>query len=95
MKKLYVGGLSYDVTKEELEKIFSEHGTVSDAIIITDRDTNRSKGFGFVEMENSDEADNAIKELDGKSIQGRNIRVNEARPKTNRSGGNRYQKRRN
>ena len=98
MKKLYVGSLSYSVTKDELEKIFSEYGSVSDAVVISDRDTGRSKGFGFVEMENSSEADTAIKELDGKSIQGRNIRVNEARPKTNRSsgGGNgRNQRRRN
>ena len=87
MKKLYVGSLSYNVTKDELEKIFSEYGSVSDAVVISDRDTGRSKGFGFVEMENSSEADMAIKELDGKSIQGRNIRVNEARPKTNRSSG--------
>ena len=100
MKKLYVGSLSYDITKEELEKIFAEYGSVSDAIIITDRDTGRPKGFGFVEMENSAEADTAIKELDGKSIQGRNIKVNEARPKTNNrsgggGGGGRHQRRRN
>ena len=87
MKKLYVGNLSYDMTKSELEKIFSEYGAVSDAVIISDRDTGRPKGFGFVEMENSSEADKAIKELDGKSIQDRNIKVNEARPKTNRFGG--------
>ena len=89
MKKLYIGGLSYNVTKDELEKVFSEYGSVSDVIIVSDKYTGRSKGFGFVEMENSSEADKAVKELDGKSIQGRNIRVNEARPKTNRSGGDR------
>ena len=93
MKKLYIGGLSYNVTKDELEKIFSEYGSVSDAIIISDKYTGRSKGFGFVEMENSSEADKAIKELDGKSIQGRSIRVNEARPKTNYSDGGRNQRR--
>ena len=87
MKKLYVGNLSYDVTKEELEKIFSEYGSVSDAIIISDRDSGRPKGFGFVEMEDSSEADKAIKELDGKTINDRNIRVNEARPKTSHPRG--------
>ena len=74
MKKLYVGNLAYGVTKQELENIFSEYGSVSEAILIEDRDTGRSKGFGFVEMENSSEADNAVKELDGKAVQGRNIK---------------------
>ena len=90
MKKLYIGNLPYDMNQEGLEKHFSEYGTVSSAVVITDRDTGRSKGFGFVEMENSDEADKAVKEMDGKDLQGRNIRVNEARPKTNnrfREGG--------
>lgn len=87
MKKLYVGNLSYKVTKNDLEKLFSEYGSVSEAVLIEEKDTGRSKGFGFVEMENSSEADNAIKELDGKPIQGRNIKVNEARPKTHNSRG--------
>ena len=85
MKKIYVGNLAYGVTKDDLKKTFSEYGSVSEAILIEDRDTGRSKGFGFVEMENSSEADKAIKELDGKAIQGRNIKVNEARPKARRS----------
>ena len=89
MKKLYVGNLSYSVTKNDLEKIFSEYGSVSEAILIEDRNTGRSKGFGFIEMENPSEADNAVKELDGKSIQGRNIKVNEAQPRAPRSK-NRY-----
>ena len=89
MKKLYVGNLSYSVTKNDLEKIFSEYGSVSEAILIEDRSTGRSKGFGFIEMENPSEADNAVKELDGKSIQGRNIKVNEAQPRAPRSK-NRY-----
>ena len=84
MKKLYVGNLSYSVTKEDLEKIFSEYGKVSEAILIEDRSTGRSKGFGFVEMEDSASADQAIKALDGKDIQGRNIRVNPAQPKTSK-----------
>jgi len=90
MKKIYVGNLSYGVTKDELKKMFSEYGSVSDAILIEDRDTGRSKGFGFVEMENLSEADKAIKELDGKSVQGRNIRVNEAQPKKTRRSKDRY-----
>ena len=97
MKKLYVGNLPYEMHQEELEKLFSEYGAISSAIIITDRDTGRSKGFGFVEMEVSEEADRAIKELEGKEVQGKSIRVNEARPKVNnrfRGGGGRDRKRR-
>ena len=92
MKKLYVGNLSYDMRQEDLEKHFGEYGAVSSAVVITDRDTGRSKGFGFVEMENSEEADKAIAALDGKEIEGRSIRVNEAQPKANnrsRDGGGR------
>ena len=81
MKKIYIGNLSYSVTQEELEKVFSEYGSVSSSVVISDKFTGRSKGFGFIEMENSDEAEKAIQELDGKSIQGRNIRVNEAQPR--------------
>ena len=81
MKKLYIGNLSYDVTQDEFEKIFSGYNSVSSAVIVSDKFTGRAKGFGFVEMENSSEADKAIEELDGKSIHGRSIRVNEARPK--------------
>ena len=90
MKKLYVGNLPYDMNNEDLGKHFEEYGTVSSAVVITDRDTGRSKGFGFVEMENPDEADKAIAAMDGKEMNGRSIRVNEARPKTNnrfRDGG--------
>ena len=95
MKKLYVGNLSYSVTKGELEKIFSEHGKVLEAILIEDRNTGRSKGFGFVEMEDSSSADKAIKELDGKDIQGRNIRVNPAQPRKTKTfnSGRPFQKR--
>ncbi len=81
---IYVGNLSYNMTDEDLEKMFQEFGTVSEAKIITDRDTGRSKGFGFVEMPNQAEGDEAIKELDGKEIDGRNIKVNVAKPKEDR-----------
>lgn len=84
MKKLYVGNLPYSVTKEDLKEMFSEYGSVSETFLIEDRAAGRSKGFGFVEMEDDSEADKAIKEMDGKSIQGRNIRVNEAQPRGER-----------
>jgi cold-inducible RNA-binding protein len=81
---IYVGNLSYNMTDEDLEKMFQEFGTVSESKIITDRDTGRSKGFGFVEMPNQAEGDEAIKELDGKEIDGRSIKVNVAKPKEDR-----------
>lgn len=87
MKKLYVGNLSYSVTKEDLKEMFSEYKSITETFLIEDRATGRSKGFGFVEIEDSSEADKAIKEMDGKSIQGRNIRVNEAQPRTDKGGG--------
>ena len=79
---IYVGNLSYQLTEEQLRAAFEAHGEVSSAKIIIDRDTGRSKGFGFVEMPVSEEAEEAIKALDGQSIDGRPIRVNEARPRT-------------
>ena len=79
MKKLYVGNLSYNLTKEELAEIFAKFGTVESAIIIPDRETGRSKGFGFVEMDDEG-AEKAIKELDGTELDGRTVKVNEARP---------------
>ncbi|OHD63690.1 MAG: RNA-binding protein [Spirochaetes bacterium RBG_13_51_14] len=82
--KIYIGNLSYGVTDSDLEKLFTEFGTVSESKIITDRDTGRSKGFGFVEMANQSEGEEAIKQLDGKEIDGRNIKVNVARPKEDR-----------
>jgi len=81
---IYVGNLSYGVTDKDLEKLFAEFGTVSDSKIITDRDSGRSKGFGFVEMANQSEGEEAIKQLNGKEIDGRNIKVNVAKPKTDR-----------
>lgn len=81
---IYVGNLAYTVNDSELEEIFAEFGPVSNAKVITDRDTGRSKGFGFVEMENQNEAEEAIKQLNGKEIGGREIKVNEARPREER-----------
>ncbi|BBL76808.1 RNA recognition motif domain-containing protein [Methylomagnum ishizawai] len=86
-KKLYVGNLSYSVDNRELESLFAAHGSVASANVITDRDTGRSKGFGFVEMGNDQEAKMAISALHGKDIDGRSLTVNEARPREERSGG--------
>ena len=85
-KKLYVGNLGYNVDKSDLEKMFAAHGTVASAQVITDRETGRSKGFGFVEMGTDQEAQAAIAALAGKSLDGRNLTVNEARPQEGRSG---------
>jgi cold-inducible RNA-binding protein len=85
-KKLYVGNLSYSVDNNELEGMFAAHGTVQSANIITDRDTGRSKGFGFVEMANDTQAQAAIDALHGKEIGGRSLTVNEARPREDRGG---------
>ena len=81
---IYVGNLSYDLTEKELEELFAEFGPVSAARIIRDRTTGRSKGFGFVEMDNKAEAEEAIKKLDGKEMNGRPLKVNEARPREER-----------
>ena len=86
-KKLYVGNLSYSVDSSELEKMFSAHGTVASAQIISDRETGRSKGFGFVEMNSDAEAQAAIAALNGQEYQGRTLTVNEARPREERPGG--------
>jgi RNA recognition motif-containing protein len=86
-KKLYVGNLSYQVDSSALEQLFSAHGTVESAQIITDRDTGQSKGFGFVEMSSDSEAQAAIAALNGQENGGRALTVNEAKPKENRSGG--------
>ncbi len=85
--KLYVGGLPYSTTEDALEQLFSQHGTVESAKVITDRDTGRSRGFGFVEMESSAEAQAAISALNGTDLDGRTLTVNEAKPRENRSGG--------
>lgn len=80
MKKLFVGGLNYKTTEEELSEIFSKAGKVISAVVIMDRMTNRSKGFGFVEMENDEDAENAISMFNGQELDGRKVIVNEARP---------------
>ena len=85
--KLYVGGLPYSTTEEALEQLFSEHGNVESAKVITDRDTGRSRGFGFVEMETAGEAQKAITALNGTDLDGRTLTVNEAKPRENRSRG--------
>ena len=89
-KKLYVGNLSYQVDSSELEQLFGQHGQVVSAQIINDRDTGRSKGFGFVEMANDDEAQAAIAALNGQEHNGRALTVNEARPREDRGGGGGY-----
>lgn len=88
--KLYVGGLPYTTTDQELQDLFAAHGTVTSANVITDRETGRSKGFGFVEFESAEEAQAAIKALDGSELGGRKIVVNEARPREERPQGGGY-----
>ena len=80
---IYVGNLSYDMTAEELREAFEQHGEVANAKVIMDRETGRSKGFGFVEMPNPSEGEAAIAELNGAMLRGRTARVNEARPRAN------------
>ncbi len=83
-KKLFVGNLAHELNDNDLKDLFSQHGSVQSAQVITDRDTGRSKGFGFVEMGNDDEAQAAIKALNGTDASGRPLTVNEARPRTER-----------
>lgn len=83
-KKLYVGNLSYDVTSDKLKEVFSQAGNVTSASVIVDRQTQRSKGFGFVEMASEEEAQAAIDMFEGKEIEGRAVKVSEARPMTDR-----------
>ena len=85
--KIYAGNLSYSVTSEDLRTAFEEFGTVDSAEVILDRDTNRSKGFGFTEMSNDEEARAAIAGLNGKDMDGRSLNVSEARPKRTESRG--------
>ena len=88
-KKLYVGNLSYSITDGDLVKLFEPHGSVTSAQVIMDRDTGRSKGFGFVEMGSDQEAQAAIQALNGAQVEGRSLTVNEARPKEGGGGGGR------
>ena len=85
--KLFVGGLSWNTSDEDLRRAFEEFGAVADAKVITDRDSGRSRGFGFVTMENSDDAATAMKEMDGADLDGRSLRVNEANERPSRGGG--------
>ena len=86
-RKLYVGNLAYSVGEQDLQQAFSACGEVDSVNVITDRDTGRSKGFGFVEMSTDAEAQKAIQELNGTSLDNREIKVNEAKPRERRSGG--------
>ncbi len=86
MKNLFVGNMSFDTREGELRSIFEPYGEITSINIITDRDTGRPRGFGFVELADDGEAARAIKELDGKELDGRALNVNEARPKPERSG---------
>ncbi len=86
-KKIYVGNLSFNTTEDQLASLFGQHGTVESSKIIMDRDTNRSKGFGFIEMSSDAETDQAIEALNGAEFEGRSLKVNEARPLEPRTGG--------
>jgi cold-inducible RNA-binding protein len=88
-KKLYVGNLAFQTTSQHLQELFSQAGTVESASVIEDRDTGQSKGFAFVEMSTDEEAASAIEQFNGKELAGRMLKVNEARPRENRSGGGR------
>jgi RNA recognition motif-containing protein len=88
-KKLYVGNLGYGIGDGDLEQLFAAYGTVRSAQVIVDRDTGRSKGFGFVEMSSDEEAQSAIGALNGKEVEGRALTVNEARPREEGRGGGR------
>jgi RNA recognition motif-containing protein len=87
---IYVGNLPYKLTEEKLGEVFAAYGEVSKVKIISDRETGRPKGFGFVEMPNAAEATNAIKGLDGQNVEGRNIKVNESQPREDRPARPRY-----
>jgi RNA recognition motif-containing protein len=86
-KNIYVGNLSWECTADDLLAMFEEHGAVTRAQVVTDRETGRSRGFGFVEMERDEEAQKAIDALNGQTHQGRALTVNEARPREERGGG--------
>ena len=85
--KLYVGNLAFQTTSQELQELFAQAGTVESASVVEDRDTGRSRGFAFVEMSTKEEAASAIEQLNGKEVGGRALKVNEAKPRENRSGG--------
>ena len=85
--KLYVGNLSFQTSSDDLNQLFAQAGTVESAAVVEDRETGRSRGFGFVEMSSKEEAQKAIEQFNGKEMNGRNLNVNEAKPRENRGGG--------
>ena len=87
MKNIYVGNLSFNATEASVRALFETYGSIERVSIVTDRDTGRAKGFGFVEMSTDSDADRAIAELNGRELDGRALSVNEARPKTERASG--------
>jgi cold-inducible RNA-binding protein len=87
--KLYVGNLSFQTSSEDLRELFSQAGTVESASVVEDRETGRSRGFGFVEMSSNEEGQKAIQQFNGKEVNGRSLTVNEARPREDRGGGGR------
>jgi RNA recognition motif-containing protein len=87
--KLYVGNLPFEVGEQDLQELFAAHGEVVSAKVITDRETGRPRGFGFIEMSRAEDAQKAIQSLDGKDFKGRNLKVNVAQPREERSGGGR------
>lgn len=88
--KLYVGNLSFETSNDTLQQLFAEAGTVESVAVIEDRDTGRSRGFGFVEMSSKEEGTAAIAQFNGREIDGRALNVNEAKPRENRNGGSSY-----
>jgi len=90
--KLYVGNLAFQTSGDDLQQLFAQAGTVESATVVEDRDTGRSRGFGFVEMSSKEEAQAAISQFDGQELAGRSLKVNEAKPREDRggSGGNRF-----
>ncbi|HME06103.1 MAG TPA: hypothetical protein VKG25_03600 [Bryobacteraceae bacterium] len=89
MRNIFVGNLTFGATEDAVRSMFEAYGPVDRVSIVTDRDTGRSKGFGFVEMPNDSEGDSAINALNGSELDGRNLTINEARPKSDGGGGNR------
>ena len=86
--KLYVGNLAFETSSNDLQTLFAQAGTVESVSLIEDRETGRSRGFGFVEMSTKEEGDAAVAQFNGKDVGGRTLKVNEAKPRENRSGGN-------
>ena len=85
--KLYVGNLAFETTSNDLQTMFAQAGTVENVSLIEDRETGRSRGFGFVEMSTKEEGDAAVAQFNGKDVDGRTLKVNEAKPRENRGGG--------